>query len=71
MGKIRTKDIKDVAKAIYESDPGSVSKDFESNKQTLKEMGIINEKSKRHRNRIAGYLVRIARTAERRGEVHE
>jgi len=68
MGRIRTKDIKDTAKAAYEAYPERFGDNFEENKQKLKELGVLSEKSKRHRNRIAGYIVRVAIKEQRRGK---
>ena len=68
MGRIRTKDIKDVAKDIYRVYPEICTNSFEGNKEKVKELGILNGKSKKYRNRVVGYLVRVVRTAERRKE---
>jgi small subunit ribosomal protein S17e len=59
MGRIRTTEIKKAAKTLYERFPGRFTKDFEQNKQVLKEMNLIE--GKRDRNKVAGYLVRVAR----------
>jgi len=65
MGRIRTKDIKVLSKDLYDIYPDNFSTDFEQNKKIVDEMGILKEKSKRYRNRVAGYVVRIARKAKR------
>ena len=59
MGKIRTTMIKRLAKELVEKYPGKFTIVFEENKQQLKNIGIFQ--SKRIRNRVAGYIVRIIR----------
>jgi len=68
MGRIRTKDVKDLARNMYDVYPEKFSGDFEENKENVKELGVLSGKSKRYRNRVTGYLVRIARIAERKKE---
>jgi small subunit ribosomal protein S17e len=57
MGNIRTKDIKKAAFQIKEAYHGKLGKDFEKNKQVVKELKLIE--NKRMRNRVTGYLTRI------------
>lgn len=60
MGRIRTKDVKDLARDIYEAYGEKFSGDFEANKASLNELKIVEGRSKRFRNRVAGYVVRVA-----------
>ncbi|MEM2897330.1 MAG: 30S ribosomal protein S17e [Candidatus Bathyarchaeia archaeon] len=57
MGKVRTKPIKKIAKELVETYPDKFTIDFESNKKILRE--IVNPKTKKLRNRIAGYITRL------------
>lgn len=59
MGNIRSKDIKKTAFDLREEYPDKFSDDFEKNKQAINELNITNEKFAR--NKIAGYITRIAR----------
>jgi len=61
MGRIRTKDVKDIAKDFFNAYPGKFSKDFNENKEKLKDLGTLRSKSKHYRNCVAGYLVRVVR----------
>lgn len=63
MGRIRTKDIKDLARDLHEVYGERFSPDFEQNKSVMGELKIVEGKSKRFRNRVAGYIVRLARQA--------
>lgn len=56
MGKVRTRQIKTFAKEIYEDYSDKIAADFDTNKEVLQEFNIG---SKRLRNRIAGYLVKL------------
>lgn len=64
MGRIRTKDIKDLARDLYEAYPDSFSHDFEQNKKAMADLKITEGRSTRFRNRVAGYIVRLVRQAE-------
>ncbi|MEM3506253.1 MAG: 30S ribosomal protein S17e [Candidatus Bathyarchaeia archaeon] len=59
MGKVRTKPIKKIAKELIKTYPEKFTTDFEVNKKILQE--IINSKTKKIRNRIAGYITRLKR----------
>ncbi len=62
MGNIRTKDIKKAAfqvKSVYKEKMG---KDFEANKQVVKELKLIDDK--KMRNKVTGYLTRIMRNGK-------
>lgn len=70
MGNIYTRDIKRIVREIYEKYKDEVSTDFAKNKELVKT--IVDVKSKKVRNRIAGYLTRYARlmkeSAEKKAE---
>jgi small subunit ribosomal protein S17e len=57
MGKIRTTMIKGLAREFIVKYPNKFTTSFEENKQLLKELGVFP--SKRNRNKVAGYIVRI------------
>lgn len=56
MGRIRTKNIKNLTFALIEAYPDKFSGDFEKNKVALDELKIVPDKSVR--NKVAGYLAR-------------
>lgn len=68
MGRIRTKDIKDLAFDLHEAYEGKFSGDFEANKTAVNETKLLEGKSKRFRNRVAGYLVRVTITKARKAK---
>ncbi len=57
MGRVRQTYIKRLARNLVDSDPERFSDDFEQNKEELKETEEFE--SKRLRNRVAGYIVRV------------
>ncbi|MFB6208588.1 MAG: 30S ribosomal protein S17e [Candidatus Nanohaloarchaea archaeon] len=57
MGRVRQTYIKRLAKDMVEADPERFSEEFDENKQELKEMDEFE--SKKLRNRVAGYIVRV------------
>lgn len=58
MGRVRPTYIKRLAKELVEKDEeGRFSDDFEKNKQELRETQKFS--SKKLRNRVAGYIVRV------------
>ncbi|NOZ82147.1 MAG: 30S ribosomal protein S17e [Candidatus Micrarchaeota archaeon] len=59
MGRIRTRWIKTIGKELMKKYPDKFGPDFEKNKNVLKEMNIFESKSMR--NKVAGYLVRLAK----------
>lgn len=61
MGRVRQTYIKRLAKDLVESDK-EFSEDFEENKERLSETQEF--KSKRLRNRVAGYIVRVKENKE-------
>ncbi len=61
MGRIRTKDIKDLSRSLQDVYPDRFSPDFEENKKVIADLNIMPHKSKRFRNKVAGYVVRLSR----------
>ncbi len=62
MGRVRPTYIKRLAKDLVEADPENFSEDFEENKEELDEKADF--KSKKLRNRVAGYIVRVVQNRE-------
>lgn len=62
MGRVRQTYIKRLAKDFVEADEERFSDDFDENKEELKEMEEF--KSKKLRNRVAGYIVRVVKNRE-------
>ncbi|MCS6783910.1 MAG: 30S ribosomal protein S17e [Candidatus Caldarchaeum sp.] len=58
MGKVRTRKVKTLAKAISEAYADRVSASFEENKKLVRE-ALAGRFSKKLSNRIAGYLVTL------------
>jgi small subunit ribosomal protein S17e len=63
MGRIRTKMIKNLAKKLLKPYPDRFTTSFEHNKSVLKELNVID--SKKIRNKVAGYIVRLKKREER------
>ena len=61
MGNIRTADIKKMSNQLLQKFPDKFSSNFENNKKSLEEMKLFD--SKIVRNKIAGYIARLARRA--------
>ena len=59
MGRIRTHDIKKVSFELVERYGNRLNNEFQNNKEVVEELKIAN--SKRVRNKIAGYVTRIAK----------
>ncbi len=59
MGRIRTTFVKGVAKKLLEAYPDKFGPDFDKNKLALNELKLVDEQFTR--NKIAGYIVRLAR----------
>ena len=57
MGRVRTEIIKKTARELFEANPQRFSVDYEENKKAVDE--LVNSKTKRVRNRIAGYVTRL------------
>ncbi len=64
MGRIRTKDVKDVVNDMLEKYPDKFSDRFEENKEVITKINI--SQSKRHRNRIAGYMTRSVKNMRKK-----
>ena len=60
MGKVRTEQVKRIARELLEKYPSKFSADFEKNKQYVSE--YTNISSAKLRNRVAGYTARLAST---------
>ena len=60
MGKVRTEQVKKIARELLDRYPDKFSTDFENNKQFVTE--LTNISSTKLRNRVAGYTARLART---------
>ncbi|MDT7892115.1 MAG: 30S ribosomal protein S17e [Thermoproteota archaeon] len=67
MGRVKTKSIKRIAKYLLEMYPDAFNKDFEHNKQVLKEKSPV-PLTKKERNKIAGYIVRLIKLKEKTTE---
>ena len=63
MGRVRQTYIKRLAKDLVAADEERFSDDFEENKEELKEMEEFE--SKRLRNRVAGYIVRVVQNKDK------
>jgi small subunit ribosomal protein S17e len=57
MGRIKTSFVKAIAKDLFEKYADKFTTDFEKNKEVIKE--LIDIKSKRLRNVIAGYITSL------------
>lgn len=60
MGKVRTEQVKRLARELLEKYPSKFTADFEKNKQFVNE--YTNISSTKLRNRVAGYTARLAST---------
>lgn len=60
MGKVRTEQVKRIARQLLDRYPNKFSTDFEKNKQFVTE--LTNISSTKLRNRVAGYAARLANT---------
>lgn len=62
MGRVRQTYIKRLAKNLVDADPEKFSEDFDENKEELKDTEEFE--SKKLRNRVAGYIVRVKQNKE-------
>jgi small subunit ribosomal protein S17e len=62
MGRVRQTYVKRLAKNLVDADEERFSEDFDENKEALKETGEFE--SKRLRNRVSGYIVRVIQNKE-------
>lgn len=60
MGKVRTEQVKKIARELLDRYPDKFSTDFENNKQFV--TALTNITSTKLRNRVAGYTARLANT---------
>lgn len=58
MGKVRTEQVKRIARELLDKYPSKFSTDFENNKKLVNE--FTNISSIKLRNRVAGYTARLA-----------
>ncbi|MCS7117535.1 MAG: 30S ribosomal protein S17e [Thaumarchaeota archaeon] len=66
MGKIRTAKVKRTAKEIVETFGARISTSFEENKALVGQV-LEGRVSKKFRNKVAGYLTRLARLSAKGG----
>ncbi len=59
MGRIRTHDIKKLSFELIERYSGRFTTDFKINKEIVDELKLVD--SKKMRNKIAGYVTRVAK----------
>lgn len=62
MGRIKQKFIKKFGEELVKKHEKKFSKDFDHNKEVLKELDIFQSRSTR--NKIAGYIVKILKKKE-------
>jgi small subunit ribosomal protein S17e len=60
MGKVRTEQVKRIARELVDKYPDKFTADFEKNKLLVKD--YTNISSTKLRNRVAGYTARLAST---------
>ena len=58
MGKVRTEQVKRVARELLDKYPNKFTTDFENNKQFVSQ--LTNISTTKMRNKIAGYTTRLA-----------
>jgi len=58
LGKVRTEQVKRIARELLDKYPNKFTADFENNKQFVTE--LTNISSTKLRNRVAGYTARLA-----------
>ena len=62
MGKIKTSMIKKLGEELIKNYSDKFGKDFEKNKEVIKE--ILDIKSKKFRNILAGYITKVMKRKE-------
>jgi len=67
MGRIRGRDVKDVVADLLEKYPDRFTDSFQHNKEAINEFDLAQ--SKRHRNRIAGYMTRAVIVRRKRPQI--
>ncbi|MCC6030741.1 MAG: 30S ribosomal protein S17e [Desulfurococcales archaeon] len=63
MGNVRTRGIKVIARKLLSSYPDLFKPDFEYNKKLVAQ--LVNTRSKKVRNQIAGYITHLIRIQEK------
>ena len=58
LGKVRTEQVKRIARELLDEYPAKFTTDFENNKKLVD--ALTNISSKKLRNRVAGYTTRLA-----------
>lgn len=66
---MRSSQIKRLARQLIEKYPDLMTNDFQKNKETLK--SILRTRSKRVRNRVAGYVAHLKKVMERAAQMPE
>ncbi len=66
MGRIKTKDIKTIGRELVEKFPDKFNINFEYNKRVLDDLKLFE--SKKMRNKVAGYIVRLMKQLERENQ---
>ncbi|AHC51057.1 30S ribosomal protein S17 [Sulfolobus acidocaldarius SUSAZ] len=69
MGNVYTKDIKRVARELYDKFKDQASDKYDDNKKLVNE--YVNVSSKKVKNRIAGYLTRYVKISKNKVEAQE
>ena len=67
MGRVYTTKIKRISKEVIERSPDAFSNDYEKNKSVLK--GMLDVRSKKMLNQIAGYITRMKNSRHGEPEV--
>jgi small subunit ribosomal protein S17e len=60
LGKVRTEQVKRIARQLMDRYPSKFTADFENNKKLV--AALTNISSTKLRNRVAGYTARLANT---------
>jgi small subunit ribosomal protein S17e len=69
MGKVRTSLVKRTARKLLEMYPDIFTRDFEHNKKVVSQ--LIEYRSKKLRNQIAGYITHLVKIRERQLKAEE
>ena len=67
MGRVKNKIIKRIARMLIKLYPDKFNEDFENNKNILKNMPEL-KLSKKQRNQVAGYIVRLVKFSKKEAE---
>lgn len=69
MGKVRTSLVKRTARKLLEMYPDLFTRDFEHNKRVVSQ--LIEYKSKKLRNQIAGYITHLVKIRMKQAQLEE